>query len=53
MAFVSESVDGSFEKDRIVKKAGEANNRDFTYFVLGGARVTYVSSVRLALIKVV
>jgi hypothetical protein len=46
------STDGLFEKDRIVKKAGEENTREFTYFMLGGARFVYASSVRLALIKV-
>ena len=46
------SVDGAFEKDRIKKVAGEGNSRDFTYFMLGGARFVYASAVRLALIKV-
>ena len=46
------SVDGAFEKDRIVKGPGDANNRDFTYFVLSGTRLIYASAVRLALIKV-
>jgi hypothetical protein len=46
------SSDGGFEKDRIEKKAGDSNNRDYTYFFLGGARFIYASSVRLALIKV-
>mmetsp|Transcript_17781 Transcript_17781/g.41036 ORF Transcript_17781/g.41036 Transcript_17781/m.41036 type:complete len:215 (+) Transcript_17781:9-653(+) len=47
------STDGSFEKDRLVKAAGEENTREFTYFALGGARFVYASSVRLALIKFV
>ena len=46
------SVDGSFEKDRIVKNPGEGNTRDFTYFMLGNNRIIYASMVRLALIKV-
>lgn len=46
------SVDGAFEKDRIVKGPGDSNNRDFTYFVLSGTRLIYASAVRLALIKV-
>lgn len=47
------SYDGGFEKDRIVKAAGEGNTRDFTYFLLGGARFVYASAARLALIKFV
>lgn len=47
------SADGSFEKDRIVKAAGDTNQRDFTYFMLGGTRFVYASAVRLALIKFV
>lgn len=47
------SYDGGFEKDRIVKSAGEGNTRDFTYFLLGGARFIYASAARLALIKFV
>jgi hypothetical protein len=46
------STDGGFEKDKIVKVAGEGNQRDFTYFMLGGARFVYASAARLALIKV-
>ena len=46
------SPDHGFEKDRIVKAAGEGNSRDFTYFLLGGSRVIYASAARLALIKV-
>lgn len=46
------SADGSFEKDRIKKELGEPNSREFTYFMLGGARFVYASAVRLALIKV-
>lgn len=46
------STDGAFEKDRIVKKAGDGNQREYTYFVLGGARFIYASAARLALIKV-
>lgn len=47
------STDGYFEKERIVKKPGEKNNRDFTYFMLGGGRFLYASTARLALIKFV
>eukprot|EP01031_Cornospumella_fuschlensis_P033617 gene33617-40665_t len=47
------SPDHGFEKDRIQKSAGEENSRDFTYFVLGGARFIYASAARLALIKFV
>ena len=46
------SHDGYFEKDRIQKAAGDSNNRDFTYFMLGGTRMIYASAVRLALVKV-
>lgn len=46
------STDGGFEKDRISKTSGEGNSRDFTYFLLGGARFVYASASRLALIKV-
>ncbi len=47
------SVDGGFEKDRIHKGPGDPSKRDFTYFVLGGARFIYASTARLALIKFV
>ena len=46
------SPDVGFEKDRIMKAPGEANQRDFTYFLLGGGRFVYASAARLALIKV-
>lgn len=50
---VTGSVDGAFEHDRIHKVAGEGNQREFTYFMLGGARFVYASAVRLALVKFV
>lgn len=46
------SVDHNFEVDRIKRYAGEENTRDFTYFLLGGARLAYLSITRLTLIKV-
>lgn len=46
------SVDHAFEKDRIKKAAGDPSRREFTYFMLGGARFIYASAARLALIKV-
>ena len=46
------SQDMAFKNDRIMKKEGEANQRDFTYFFLGGGRFIYASAARLALIKV-
>lgn len=46
------STDGGFESDKIVKKVGDSTRREFTYFVLGGARFIYASAARLALIKV-
>eukprot|EP01038_Epipyxis_sp_PR26KG_P012613 gene12613-16912_t len=47
------SADGGFEKDRIKKNPGDKNQRDYTYFMLGGARFVYASTVRLMLIKFV
>ena len=47
------SQDMAFNNDRIMKKEGEANQRDFTYFLLGGGRFIYASAARLALIKFV
>lgn len=47
------SPDHGFEKDRVVKTAGESNTKEFTYFLLGGARFIYASTARLALIKFV
>ena len=47
------SADGGFEKDRIVKQPGDPTRREFTYFMLGGARFVYASAARLALIKFV
>ena len=47
------STDGGFEKDRIAKAPGQENQRDFTYFMLGGARFVYASTARLALLKFV
>jgi ubiquinol-cytochrome c reductase iron-sulfur subunit len=47
------STDGGFEKDRLAKGPGSGNQRDFTYFMLGGARFVYASAARLALIKFV
>lgn len=46
------SQDGGFEKDRIVKAPGDPTRREFTYFMLGGARFVYASAARLALVKV-
>jgi hypothetical protein len=46
------SIDGKFEKDRVVKTAGAPNQKEFTYFFLGGARMVNVSVARLALITV-
>ena len=47
------SSDGAFESDRIIKAPGDPTRREFTYFMLGGARFVYASAVRLALIKFV
>lgn len=47
------SIDGGFDKDRIIKESGDPNRRDFTYFMIGGARFVYASVARLAVIKFV
>jgi hypothetical protein len=46
------STDNVYEKDKISKKPGDPNKRDFTYFVLGGARFIYASAARLVALKV-
>lgn len=46
------SYDNLYEKDKIKKKPGDPNKRDFTYFVLGGARFIYASAARLVALKV-
>jgi len=46
------SVEGAFEKYRIHKTPGDPTRREFTYFMLGGGRLIYASTARLALIKV-
>lgn len=35
------------------KVAGEANTKEYTYFLLGNGRFVYASAARLALIKVI
>ena len=47
------STDGYFEHERIKKAPGDPTRREFTYFMLGGARFVYASAARLALIKFV
>ena len=47
------STDGYFEHERIKKTPGDPTRREFTYFMLGGARFIYASAARLALIKFV
>lgn len=46
------SVDHGFDEDRVKKAKGEINQREFTYFLLGDARIIYACTARLALIKV-
>lgn len=46
------SFDNYYDKDKIHKKPGDPNKRDFTYFVLGGARFIYASAARLVALKV-
>ncbi|TFJ85162.1 hypothetical protein NSK_003585 [Nannochloropsis salina CCMP1776] len=48
-----ESFDNYYEKDKLHKKPGDPNKRDFTYFVLGGARFIYASAARLVALKFV
>lgn len=47
------TYDTKYEDARLKKKAGDPNKRAFTYFVLGGARFLYATSVRLLAMKVV
>ncbi len=44
------SRDGYFEKSLLPR--GDANRREFTYFVLGAGRFLYASAARLILIRV-
>ena len=46
-----EDPTGYYEHDKIAKKAGDPNKREFTYFVLGGARFIYASTARLIALK--
>jgi len=48
-----ESFDNYYEKDKLHKQPGDPNKRDFTYFVLGGARFIYASAARLVALKFV
>ncbi len=48
----SAKYDNSFETARIQKKAGDPTRREFTYFMLGGARFIYATFARAVLIKV-
>eukprot|EP01041_Mallomonas_annulata_P003525 gene3525-7012_t len=45
------STDSQFDDNRILKHPGDPTRREFTYFLLGGARIFYASAARLALIK--
>eukprot|EP01035_Chromulina_nebulosa_P019985 gene19985-25955_t len=47
------SIDHAFEKDKIPRTAGDNSRKEFTYFMLGGARFVYATATRLALIKFV
>jgi ubiquinol-cytochrome c reductase iron-sulfur subunit len=47
-----DTPDGNFEENRL-KPGNGAEKRAFTYFMLGGARFLYASSIRLAVINVV
>jgi len=46
------SYDGFYEDDKITKKPGDPNKREFTYFVLGTGRFIYASTARLIALKV-
>jgi hypothetical protein len=46
------SVDGLFESEKIDKSPGDANRRDFTYFMLGGGRLVWATTARIALLSV-
>jgi len=46
------SVDDNYLNDRIDKKHGDQNTREFTYFLLGANQMAMASMARLALIKV-
>jgi len=46
------SPDDLFDAERIRKNPGDPTRREFTYFMLGGARLIYASAVRVALVKV-
>lgn len=43
------STDNYFNDHRIEKTATSGNNKEFTYFLLGGARMIYASTARLGL----
>ena len=47
------SYDGFYEDDKIAKKPGDPNKREFTYFVLGTGRFIYASAARLIALKVI
>lgn len=49
----SAKYDNTFETARIQKKAGDPTRREFTYFMLGGARFIYATFARAVLIKFV
>ena len=46
------SVDGLFESAKLEKNAGDGNRRDFTYFMLGGGRLVWATTARIALLSV-
>jgi len=47
------TTDDYFETMKIKKDFGERNNRDFFYFVNGLGRMTYATTIRVALIRMV
>lgn len=47
------SVDGLFESEKLHKNPGDGNRRDFTYFMLGGGRLVWATTARIALLSFV
>lgn len=47
------SYDNGMEIERVSHKPGDADKRNFTYLMAGGARLLYASAVRLAVLRFV
>lgn len=46
------STDGLFESEKLDKSPGDGTRKDFTYFMLGGGRLVWATTARLALLSV-